>query len=297
MRRARPGAIIGKPLHVVQSMFSARPGYDSGHDALAGRRSRSWSMSLRRTSWSKLLLPKEHGSWAFVLEPVALGLLLAPSWPGLSAALGVVALFLAHRPAWLWWRAHRAGGASADARKATLLAAPLGLTGSFFALADPRATLCWSLAGGLALGFAWLAGRVAQLHLGRVMLGAHLCVPVAAGLVFLGGGDSRVALMAAGLLVARIVPTVLFVRSYLGNTPDSRALRWPALLLSASAPAAICAITSQWLLAAPLVVLAGRAVLGLGLRRYAGRPKQIGLLEAAYGALAVAGWAWALNVN
>ena len=35
----------------------------------------------------KLTLPKEHGSWSLALEPVAFGLLVAPSAAGAALAL------------------------------------------------------------------------------------------------------------------------------------------------------------------------------------------------------------------
>ena len=46
----------------------------------------------------ELVLPKEHGSWSLALEPVALGLLAAPSVGGGWFALATLAAFLARRP-------------------------------------------------------------------------------------------------------------------------------------------------------------------------------------------------------
>src|SRR5690242_15227457 len=45
-----------------------------------------------------VFLPKEHGSWSLALEPVALGLLVAPSWAGGALAGAVLAGFFARRP-------------------------------------------------------------------------------------------------------------------------------------------------------------------------------------------------------
>ncbi|NHZ70059.1 MAG: hypothetical protein GWP18_00280, partial [Proteobacteria bacterium] len=45
-----------------------------------------------------MALPTEHGGWGFTLEPILLGLLVAPSasaWEISAAALGI---FLARRP-------------------------------------------------------------------------------------------------------------------------------------------------------------------------------------------------------
>ena len=49
-------------------------------------------------SWRELIWPKEHGSWSLAFEPVALGLLCAPSVGGLFLGLAVTAGFFARRP-------------------------------------------------------------------------------------------------------------------------------------------------------------------------------------------------------
>ena len=43
-------------------------------------------------------LPTEHGGWGFTLEPILLGLLVAPTWAGLGLAVATLAVFLARRP-------------------------------------------------------------------------------------------------------------------------------------------------------------------------------------------------------
>ena len=43
-------------------------------------------------------LPAEHGGWALILEPIALGLLVAPSFRGLCIALAAFCCFLARQP-------------------------------------------------------------------------------------------------------------------------------------------------------------------------------------------------------
>ncbi|MCS7003288.1 MAG: YwiC-like family protein, partial [Dehalococcoidia bacterium] len=52
----------------------------------------------RGTLIRSVALPSEHGGWSFLLEPILLGLAVAPSW--LGALLGVSALgaFLTHQP-------------------------------------------------------------------------------------------------------------------------------------------------------------------------------------------------------
>ena len=46
----------------------------------------------------RLMLPKEHGSWSLALEPVALGLLVAPSAAGAALAAAAVSGFFLRRP-------------------------------------------------------------------------------------------------------------------------------------------------------------------------------------------------------
>ena len=45
-----------------------------------------------------IALPTEHGGWGFTLEPILLGLLVAPTWAGFGIALATSAVFLARRP-------------------------------------------------------------------------------------------------------------------------------------------------------------------------------------------------------
>ena len=45
-----------------------------------------------------IALPTEHGGWGFTLEPILLGLLVAPTWAGLGLAIATTAVFLARRP-------------------------------------------------------------------------------------------------------------------------------------------------------------------------------------------------------
>src|ERR1044072_6957233 len=45
-----------------------------------------------------LALPTEHGGWGITLEPVVLGLLVAPSLAGAGLALATVGAFLARHP-------------------------------------------------------------------------------------------------------------------------------------------------------------------------------------------------------
>ena len=46
----------------------------------------------------KLILPREHGSWSLALEPLALGMLAAPSKPGVTLVAAALSGFFLRRP-------------------------------------------------------------------------------------------------------------------------------------------------------------------------------------------------------
>ena len=59
------------------------------------------TLTVEKFSWraaAQLTLPKEHGSWSLALEPVAFGLLVAPSAAGAALALAAVSGFFLRRP-------------------------------------------------------------------------------------------------------------------------------------------------------------------------------------------------------
>ena len=58
----------------------------------------SAASAVARRRVARLLLPREHGSWALAFEPLVLGLLAAPSAAGAALALAVIAAFFARTP-------------------------------------------------------------------------------------------------------------------------------------------------------------------------------------------------------
>src|SRR5262245_1077361 len=51
-----------------------------------------------RPIWRAVAIPSEHGGWGLTLEPIVLGLLIAPSGAGLLLGLAAMVAFVARTP-------------------------------------------------------------------------------------------------------------------------------------------------------------------------------------------------------
>jgi hypothetical protein len=256
-----------------------------------GRAERSAAASM---SWRKLALPAEHGSWGLVLEPIGLGLLVAPSGPG--ALLGVAA-FAAFLTRWPLKMALRWRGAPT----------PRAAWAWRFALAYAGAALL-ALAGVLAAaGAAPLAPLLAASPLAAVFLvydvrnesrgwqaelaGAVAFATVTAAIARAGGWALAPACALSAALAARAITTVLYVRARIRLDRDRPAGRIIVLAAHGAALAAVGALTTARLVPAlalaPSVVLAARAALGLAPNRRRVSIKTIGFLEVGFGVFTV----------
>jgi hypothetical protein len=189
--------------------------------------------------------------------------------------------------------------------------------------AYPRTRLAWAFALGYgALGLLAVVAAVAWLGRVDVLLGVLLAAPLAlvqltydarnAGRELLPelagasaiGALATVVAMAGGwalgpalllwvVLVARTVPSIVYVRTRLrleyGRPVDVR----PAVSLAAAALALVAALAALSPLPAlavpPFLVLLVRAVVGVSPRRRPTKAKFIGLRELAFGSLVVVG--------
>ncbi|PTY04966.1 hypothetical protein DB347_19950 [Opitutaceae bacterium EW11] len=243
----------------------------------------------RSVSARRLLLPAEHGSWALVFEPVALGLLVAPSAPGFALALAVAAGFFLRKPAKLGWgrlaskdplvrrTARRAAVVFAALGSAFLLAA--GLLGGLRVLAPFAAALPG------AAYFAWCdrTGRVRSLA--SEFVGAATCsLPLVA--IALAGWwklPSALALGAVGL--ARSLPTIAVVRAVLRREERGSVSLAVALQILAISLVGALAFFSLVPSGAAFVTgaLAMRAALYLSFSKRAPSAKTFGILETIVG--------------
>jgi hypothetical protein len=260
-----------------------------------------------RGPWRQVLLPSEHGAWAFLAEPIALGLLVAWSATGLLLALAAIAAFLTRRPlriALTDWRERKRHPRTPRAEGVLALLALAGAAAFAVALArDPGAALFTLrlavLPGVVALAFD-LGGRSREAA-GELSAALALSV-VTPGIALAGGWSHAAAFGLWLLLVARIVTSIVYVRARLrlekgepAGVTGALAVHGVALLVALVLAARG---STPWLGAAAVALLGLRAALGLSALRPRMTTTQLGFSEIAFGVVTIlavaAGFAWCL---
>jgi hypothetical protein len=242
--------------------------------------------------WKAVALPVEHGGWGFLVEPVILGLALAPSGAGWCIGGAAVAAFLARHPLRLVLMDRRKGARyprTALAERFVLLYAAVALALVVLALVLARAPFWPAVALGIPPALVALVydvrGRSREAvpeAAGGVALGASVTA-----IALAGGGAVGPALGAWGLLALRGVTAILYVRARLRLDRELPAGIAQTLVshVAAIAGAALLALAGwgPWLGVLALVLLLFRAAHGLSSRRPRLRPQALGFREMGWG--------------
>lgn len=243
-----------------------------------------------------IALPPEHGSWGFLLEPLILGLLVAPSWAGACLAMGVTGAFLARQPikvALLDWQRRKRYARTRAAERIALAFGALGLVG--FALAvgqagfEPLIPFAVGLPLALVLFLSYTQNRGRDLL--PELAGSAAMALSAASLVLAGDKSWALAIILWAILMARNIPSILYIRERLHLDKGQPANLKPAVaanLFAVVGIAALIALGEAPVLAGVAVtVLAARALWGLSEYRPRVRVAIIGVQEMLYGLLVV----------
>jgi hypothetical protein len=239
-----------------------------------------------------VVLPPEHGGWSFLAEPLVLGLIAAPSAAGALVAIAAAAAFLARQPLRLL---------AGDRRRARRYPRTVAAERAFAVLAAIAAA---AFAGATALsrGPLWIAAAIA-VPIAAAALGFDLARrsrgAAAEGLAALGLGGTAAAIALAagwpwapafglwGVLAARAIPTVLYVRARLRLERSAPSSPWPALGSAAIAIGGVGWLVALGLAGAPapwaMALLFARAGWGLSPWRPRWTTFQLGISEAAIG--------------
>jgi hypothetical protein len=242
--------------------------------------------------WRSVALPTEHGGWAFVIEPLLLGLILAPGLAGLSLSIGALAAFLLRQPLKIYikdvrnqrlvprtYAARRFmllyGSITAIAGIATLLLIPSldALLPLLFALPLFALQFTYDIRNQSRSVIAEIAGTLAT--------GA-----LASSIVMMHGWSLLPALGLWVVLAAKAVTAVLYVRSRLRLEREKSTSVGLALGAHAGAVILVLVTTAsaltRWTALLAIVILSIRAAVGLSAFRKVRPPKIIGMQEIAY---------------
>lgn len=248
--------------------------------------------------WRDVIRPKEHGSWSLALEPIALGLLVAPSWAGASLAVALVAGFFARRPLRLAAKepARERRRIAGEALAACALPALAGFAGAV--VLGGTGWVAWLVpvvAAGAGFLYFDLRGEGREEVAELIGAGAFALVPSA--LAVLGGFPAEAAVTLALLMLGRAVPSVAAVRAHLRATKTGT--RRDGFALGSALVAVVVALWVARRGVAPgfAVIAAGvfavRAIALLVIVRPSWRASRIGMIEAVLGLAFVLGLALA----
>lgn len=235
-----------------------------------------------------LALPAEHGGWGFILEPIALALLVAPSWSGVAIGVAVVAAFLARHPLRLAagdWMRRRRFPRTIVCEQLVLVYATAMIVAivTATALTSARILLPFAIAAPLGLvQFAWEVRKPGRA-LTPELLGAAAAGATAAAIALAGGLTMTLGATLWLLTMLRSIPAIVFVRAVLKRGHQSIAV---ALHLAAVVIAIVLWHQQLAPLAAivAMLLLLGRAVIGPAPREPA---RRVGIRELVYGAVTV----------
>lgn len=242
-----------------------------------------------RTSLLKdVVLPKEHGSWSLAFEPIALGLLVAPSVGGGLLGLALSALFFARRPLRVQFQESRPERRAAALQALVFCALTAAVSLSAIVLLSGVDWLVWlapvAIAGAI---FAHFDRRGAGREEAAEVAGSAAFAMVPAAIGILGGLEPWSAVSLTLLALGRSVPSVLCVRSYLRARKTG--VRRATLALVSACAAVASAVVLYNLGHLPvvalvwMVVLAARAFALLAVFQPDWRARTVGMTEALLG--------------
>ncbi len=243
-------------------------------------------------AWKAVALPVEHGAWSFLLEPVILGLVLAPSAAGFCLGIAALAAFLTRHPLRLAVLDYRKGTRYPRTRLAERFALGYAAVASAFAfaalaLADHGFMVAVFAAVPLALGALALDLRGHGRNLAVEIAGSIALGASATAIILAGGGSGRVAWMAWLLLALRVVTAIVYVRARLNRERTAHSPAFGVILVHTIALMVVLGLMS-FQLAPGLAVLAFaillfRAAYGLLSPSRGVRAQVVGFQEVGFG--------------
>jgi hypothetical protein len=235
-----------------------------------------------------IFLPKEHGSWSLAFEPLAIGMLLAPSSAGVALLAAAMAGFFARRPFKAAFAA-RHSPARRDAREALGMLLSLALAGGFGVLVLGDAVALWPLLLALPCGllFAYFDGQGEGRAAAAEVAGSAAFAMLPAVFATLAGWSAGAALSLATLALVRSVPTVLTIRTFLRQRKGETVSAFIPLISAGLGLVLVLQLARAgqlpWLATAGAAVLLARTGWLAGPWRPAWTARQAGIIETLLG--------------
>lgn len=239
-----------------------------------------------------LVLPKEHGSWSLAFEPVALGLLTAPSKAGIPLAFAAGAGFFLRRPLRLLLQTRpdpRRPLAAFCAGSLILLAGfGLALAARLGGVAQLWPLIPAAFAGAI---FVWFDARNENRAGAVEIAGATSFALLPAAFASLAGWRMESSLALAAVMLARSVPTVMLVRTLLRRAKGRTTTKAPVLLATMIATGILFWLAglslAPWMTVAMSFLLLARAIWCLSADRPRLTARQLGYMELILGVVVV----------
>ncbi|GIK28215.1 MAG: YwiC-like family protein [Chloroflexi bacterium] len=238
-------------------------------------------------------LPTEHGGWGFLIEPIVLGLLAAPTFAGFLLGIAAVGVFLVHQPLKVAIKDRRKGVRPPRAVWAERFAASYGLVGAVAFIAvlalTPSPDFLVPLALAVPLASVQLVydARNQSRRLAPELSGACALAMTASAIAVLGGWDILPSLVLWLIASMRAIISILHVRARLKLERKKAQSPWLVWAVHGAALIVMIALIivgrAPWLGAAAFTILLGRTVIGLSRYRTSRSPKVIGMMEMGYG--------------
>ncbi len=249
-----------------------------------------------RVSWRAVALPADHGGWGFLLEPLLLGILVAPTLRAAVLAITVAAAFLLRQPVKVIvadWQRGRSYTRTLWAWRFALLYTVLVITGI--------------VTVSLMAGVEWMVPSLIALPVGIVFLyfdflqpgrswQAEVSAPLAlasaaASIGILDGWSLGPSLALWAVLVMRAIPAVLYVRTRLRLDRGNRVETWIPVVAYLIGLLVVITLVIVDLLPPiailPFALLLIRTAHGLSPWRWRASVKAIGVSELTVGIVCV----------
>ncbi len=241
-----------------------------------------------------IALPVEHGGWGFTLEPVLLGLLVAPTLTGVALGAFALSAFLTRHPLKLWLAdrlARRQYPRTKYARRFALLYAGAAVAALAVAAQFARQEFWSPLIAALPLVLIQLSLELRDQarNLAAELAGALAMGALAPAIALAGGADRQTAYGLWLVLGARSIAAIFYARVQVRRArakgePVRLGPAWLAMALSTAILfAAAWSGRIPWLGAISVALLLPLA--GITFRRPPAPAKVVGWTQIAFGLL------------